>query len=435
MIPKVNIDIVEYLGKKGFCAKACEDGILVSLSEGDINEIFEEMEKNGIRGVDQKVLTAGRKLSQIISDYLSDVKYVTDGYYVDDKNKTIEVKLVLKDAQWKNYPRGWTKESLKKMWKSLTGDAVHKITACIKKMEGKVDNPAAFCASLAREVGYKGGSKMATSKIDEILVRRFERYKDRFVDALRASLFGRPVSEKIEIIRQGVPGLPRSVFSELRKCSSTQEMIDKVVNYLETEMHIVTATLIMKKFCSKCAASAVEARTENQDKEKVSLASSNSSKSGDVVETKVADLRKRIKNMLQKKSQVEKYDPVTDVYTGVDEGPTPTMAHEDAGKVEKLPVTKAHEDVETKEQEITIAQETKSDVDKKERHLEALEVVEKALELGMIKEENLKDEYAKLLELPDIEFNEIKQVVLSTINPEGLVLVDGKLADVSKLFE
>lgn len=51
-------------------------------------------------------------------------------------------------AEWKNYPKGWTKKSAEEFWKSLTGDRKHKRTACIKAMEGKVDEPGAFCQSL-----------------------------------------------------------------------------------------------------------------------------------------------------------------------------------------------------------------------------------------------------------------------------------------------
>lgn len=57
--------------------------------------------------------------------------------------------------QWKDLPKGWTKDSLKSFWGSLTGDREHKVTACMKKMAGKVDDPGAFCASLARKVGAK----------------------------------------------------------------------------------------------------------------------------------------------------------------------------------------------------------------------------------------------------------------------------------------
>lgn len=53
-------------------------------------------------------------------------------------------------AAWESLPKGWTKESLKSMWESLTGSAQHKVTACIKKVEGSgIDDPGAFCASLA----------------------------------------------------------------------------------------------------------------------------------------------------------------------------------------------------------------------------------------------------------------------------------------------
>jgi hypothetical protein len=53
---------------------------------------------------------------------------------------------------WKNLPKGWTKDSIEDFWESLTGDAKHKVTKCTKKMEGDVDNPAAFCNSLKHKV-------------------------------------------------------------------------------------------------------------------------------------------------------------------------------------------------------------------------------------------------------------------------------------------
>lgn len=56
------------------------------------------------------------------------------------------------EGAWENLPNGWDEGSLKKMWKSLTGDRKHKITACAKKMNGKVDDPWAFCASLSRKI-------------------------------------------------------------------------------------------------------------------------------------------------------------------------------------------------------------------------------------------------------------------------------------------
>lgn len=63
---------------------------------------------------------------------------------------------VLQTAAWESLPKGWTSKSLKSMWRSLTGKRKHRITACMKKLEGHVDDPGAFCASLARRMKGKG---------------------------------------------------------------------------------------------------------------------------------------------------------------------------------------------------------------------------------------------------------------------------------------
>ena len=60
-----------------------------------------------------------------------------------------------KEAGWESLPKGWTKESAKEFWNSLTEDRKHKVTACMKKMKGKVSNPGAFCNSLRHLLGEK----------------------------------------------------------------------------------------------------------------------------------------------------------------------------------------------------------------------------------------------------------------------------------------
>lgn len=63
---------------------------------------------------------------------------------------------VIKGNKWEDMPKGWTDESRKQFWESLTGDVKHKVTKCIKEMQGKVDDPGAFCSSLADRVEGKG---------------------------------------------------------------------------------------------------------------------------------------------------------------------------------------------------------------------------------------------------------------------------------------
>lgn len=70
-------------------------------------------------------------------------------------------------SKWDSLPKGWTKESLKKYWASLTGDNKHKVTACIKAMDGKIDDPGAFCASLADKVdpGWRSRDKKKANRL------------------------------------------------------------------------------------------------------------------------------------------------------------------------------------------------------------------------------------------------------------------------------
>ncbi|NBR00778.1 MAG: hypothetical protein EBT97_10085 [Actinobacteria bacterium] len=65
---------------------------------------------------------------------------------------------VARTAAWENLPEGWTDESVQSFWDSLTGDVKHKITKCMKQMEGHVTDTGAFCGGLASQVGYRAAS-------------------------------------------------------------------------------------------------------------------------------------------------------------------------------------------------------------------------------------------------------------------------------------
>lgn len=71
------------------------------------------------------------------------------------RHSELRAMLAGKGDKWQKLPKGWTDESRKKMWDSLVGDVKHKVTKCIKQMEGKVDDPGAFCAALADRVEGK----------------------------------------------------------------------------------------------------------------------------------------------------------------------------------------------------------------------------------------------------------------------------------------
>jgi len=92
---------------------------------------------------------------------------LSGGYIKGEKESSI--KLNPKTSAWGNLPRGWTEKSLRSFWNSLGGKGEHKVTKCIEKMEDKVDNPGAFCASLERRIESSNleGKKLAVG--DKIL--------------------------------------------------------------------------------------------------------------------------------------------------------------------------------------------------------------------------------------------------------------------------
>lgn len=67
-------------------------------------------------------------------------------------------------AGWDKLPKGWTEKSVQKFWDSLTGGRQHKVTACMKRMDGKINDPGAFCASLADRVEGKDWRKKAVNR-------------------------------------------------------------------------------------------------------------------------------------------------------------------------------------------------------------------------------------------------------------------------------
>ena len=68
----------------------------------------------------------------------------------------------LQEAGFTKYPKGWDRSSVQKFAKSVGGDPKTKkwFEKCVKKMEGNISDPEAFCASVKDEV--YGGDKAST---------------------------------------------------------------------------------------------------------------------------------------------------------------------------------------------------------------------------------------------------------------------------------
>ena len=72
----------------------------------------------------------------------------------------LSIAKLLTAVGWDKLPKGWTQDSVKKFWGTLTGEKKHKVTACHKKMKDKMGEEGAwkFCASLCDMItpGWRG---------------------------------------------------------------------------------------------------------------------------------------------------------------------------------------------------------------------------------------------------------------------------------------
>jgi hypothetical protein len=81
------------------------------------------------------------------------------------------VRMGIRTAAWTNLPPGWTQDSVQSFWDTMTGSKEHKITECISKMKDNVDNPGAFCGSLASQVGYRAASCWDATAFRNTMIR------------------------------------------------------------------------------------------------------------------------------------------------------------------------------------------------------------------------------------------------------------------------
>lgn len=143
--------------------------------------------------------------------------------------------------KWQSLPKGWTQESVEKFWESLTGENKHKVTKCIKDMEGKVDDPGAFCASLADKVmGPEWRSKKAGFPPELFLfedaIEKMIRFYPNWVLDSAAALFRNPTSRdwRTDLVKAS-HGLMMSVAA-VQTLRSRNQALDNSVPQLDRVM-------------------------------------------------------------------------------------------------------------------------------------------------------------------------------------------------------
>ena len=131
------------------------------------------------------------------------------------------------------------REKWEKTWNTMTKGKVHKWTACVKKMKGKVDNPEAYCSALAKFVGYdpKTGKKSKKKK------SKSKKKKKGSVELIYLNYLPQYIKEKgfenayktfesgSVFIKTDTGVIPGAKFASLmRKCSAFFKAFDSILS-------------------------------------------------------------------------------------------------------------------------------------------------------------------------------------------------------------
>lgn len=93
---------------------------------------------------------------------------------------------------WSKKPHGWKEKSVKQYSKTMTKGEEHPFTECVEKMEDKVDNPEAFCASVKDiskgTTGWRKGKGKKKASNSQGLEKRAQESVLSFAEALEQDI-------------------------------------------------------------------------------------------------------------------------------------------------------------------------------------------------------------------------------------------------------
>jgi hypothetical protein len=147
----------------------------------------------------------------------------------------------------------------------------------------------------------------------------------------------------------------------------------------------------------------------------------------------MASIKNKMKAASKKvaENSVKGFDPVTDTYTGKDEGPKPEYAEEKHETPAEKDVIVAHEDGKQ-----SPSNETKPEIASEayKRAMLAAELADDMVKKGHIDESQKKDELARLLKLSSDDFKKLYMKVSQASGAPNEFVVEGEFADINTLW-
>ena len=160
----------------------------------------------------------------------------------------------LQEAGFEDKPKGWDKGSIKKYTKTFTkkmkGDAKSEgfFDKCVKKMQGKMENPEGFCASLKDEAygsTYWRGKDKKPSAVKAAVAKHQNVKEDAKIIPMKGKKKkGDLASLSTSELQRRADALAKKIDQARKQQSMTDEGIRKIANELQQAKKEVQAAKV-----------------------------------------------------------------------------------------------------------------------------------------------------------------------------------------------
>jgi len=384
------------LTEQGFVAQVMDGKVLVRISSSDTDKVLSVYDGGGIDAVDEKILSYGRKLETKIIANLADCGYEfqCDGFKVDKDNRAIYIMLSPTKSATNTI-------SDNQVSKDINGD------------------------DLMKEQIHPGMTPVAKKKIRDYRLAEYK-FKRAFIHRLSVAE-ALNVSHDILAKANKLTDEFKAELTQLREKVATLKNEDAKALGGRLKNVVSSVILALRDMPVDEAIDTMNEVVDFYNKPAEPKPPAESPKKS--IDAKIDAARKQ--SAVEKQGKVKGYDPVTDIYTGKDEGPLPTF---NTNELKKPPANlKTELSFEKPEKETLKDIPTLSQEEYKKKSALAHEIVMKSIAAGLYPQSQESEEFAKLMDMSNEQLNHMANVI-ATVNPDTSFVQEGQLVDLNQMF-
>ena len=431
------------LTKDGYRTHIIPGELLIELCNRDVDRVLTAHSENGIDAVDEKIAQYGRKLeAKIAAKYNSNNNYMFEftGYKVDEDKRAIYVTLApLKASRGIMNPSKLLKDKdgERIMGKKIPKDSKKNAATTLaeKKVKAYEDTEENFRNTITKVLPVEEAVGVAHDimKDNNTLTPEVQDDLKDLHDKVSEVKDGEKLSSDLE---KRIAKVVADTFDVLREMpiDNAVDTMNKIITVPEEEIvEPVPEEEIVEPVPEEEIVEPVpeEVKTESAPEPVVKVEDTKTS-----IDKKLEAAKKEAKKeegAIKKEGEgVKGYDPATSVYTGKDEGPTPTFNREKEKKpkLNKEPILS---DERNKPKTKTQNQPTMSQENYRKKSKLALNIVKKCVEHNLYPKSREQEEFDKLMDMDDARLQNMAEVV-ETVDPETSLVQEGHLVDLQEMF-